>query len=213
GVGRDLLPVERKVVELGAHDPAHGRPREDVPGDLRVQTPPPQLEREDPGRRDKREKQHESEARDLEFSDLEQRGEHVDLLRSIVCAGVQPAWLGASLSCASCGRSRASSLQSESARNTAPIVIAMSARLKMGQRRSPSPTSIQSVTPRGLTIRFQRLPSAPPTTSDSANRRARSRSGVVMYIATSAISATTVRTRKPAREYSPSEIPNAAPGL
>src|SRR5882672_9192798 len=105
------------------------------------------------------------------------------------------------------------SCHSESPSAIAPIVMAESATLKVGQRQAPMPTSTKSTTPCALRIRSIKLPTAPPHTSASAISRNRSPGRVPRTSDASTNSATTARPRKIQREFSPTCRPNAAPSL
>src|SRR5881394_2498384 len=105
------------------------------------------------------------------------------------------------------------SCHSESPSAIAPIVIAESATLNVGQRQAPIPTSTKSTTPCALRIRSTRLPTAPPQTNASAISRNRSPGRVPRTSEARTKSATTARPRKIQREFSPTCRPNAAPSL
>src|SRR5437762_8628381 len=105
------------------------------------------------------------------------------------------------------------SCQSESPRAMAPIVMAESATLKVGQRHAPTPTSTKSTTPCALRMRSMRLPTAPPQTSASASSRKRSPGRVLRTSEASTNSATTASAMKIQRELSPTCRPKAAPSL
>src|SRR3989442_9558751 len=105
------------------------------------------------------------------------------------------------------------SCHSESPSAIAPMVMAESATLNVGQRQAPMPTSTKSTTPCALRIRSIRLPTAPPQTSASAIRRNRSPGRVPRTSEASTNSATMARPRKIQRELSPTCRPNAAPSL
>src|SRR5256886_4764478 len=105
------------------------------------------------------------------------------------------------------------SCHSESPSAIAPIVIAESATLNVGQRQAPIPTSTKSTTPCALRIRSTRLPTAPPQTNASAISRNRSPGRVPRTSDASTTSATMASPRKIQRELSPRCSPNAAPSL
>ena len=105
------------------------------------------------------------------------------------------------------------SFQSTIAKRIAPVLTAMSARLKVGQRQAPTPTSRKSTTPRGEMIRSMKLPNAPPVTEQSARTRQTASGGLARQSRHIVTTATTVRTMKIQREYDPRCSPKAAPGL
>jgi len=71
-VHEQVLPVQRHVVQLRTGDPANGHPGQDIPRELRVHPPPPELHAERPRTGDERQEHHEPEARDSEIADPNQ---------------------------------------------------------------------------------------------------------------------------------------------